>query len=182
MSSKQESRIPVTSSFIPFLPSPEFLKDRETSTSVEEYVPEPVQKGNWTKYGYIPTQINKPAETKEPEKINKGSERTQQRRARRLRQTRKSMNNEANLQRPGSKKTYIVPTRSIPKQDPYWFPVFWHAKKPENEHSMFHRSFVTMRDKQRVLIKTFGDGKITVWRAGEEITLRNANSFGIGTR
>lgn len=200
MNAQEKPNFPVSSSYIPFLPSPEFL--RTHPTLVEEYVPQPVKTGEMIAYNYVPTPINKPSEVKPlmkkqmtkygyvPVPINrpskaeelmrkqkqelppKGSAATRNRRNRRLRQLQKPIE---------ERKSYIQPTSSIAVGDPYWFPVFWNSRKPK-EHALFSKTFAKLADKQRVMIKTYGDGKITVWRAGEEITLRKANSFGIGTQ
>lgn len=179
MSSQERTRIPVSASYIPFIPSPEFLRKRETENPPEEYVPEPVTKSKQsrTKYGYVPTPINKPSEEEILEQQEKSSQKprgnvaTQKRKIRRLRQRQKPQS---------ERKRYVFPTSSIAVGDPYWFPVFWQSKKPDNS-AEFKKTFVTLVDKQRVVVKTYANGKITVWRAGEEITLRKANSFGIGT-
>lgn len=174
----EKPNFPVSSSYMPFLPSTEFLRAHENRTSIEEYVPEPVIRTKVTKYGYTPTPINKPSEIEEHLRTKtqcqspKSNVSTQNRKKRRLRQ----------LQKPEhERKKYIHPTNSIAIGDPYWFPVFWNSKKPEKT-ALFKKTFVTLADKQRVVVKTYGDGKITVWRAGEEITLRKSNSFGIGTQ
>lgn len=178
MNSQEKSNFPVSSTFVPFLPSPEFLKAQENNTPAEEYVPQPVTKREITKYGYIPTPINNPSDAEEllkkqkQERPPKGNAETQKRKKRRLRQLQKPVN---------ERRSYIHPTSSIAVGDPYWFPVFWRSQKPE-ETAMFKKTYATLADKQRVVIKTYGDGKITVWRAGEEITLKKANSTRIGTR
>lgn len=175
MEPQKPTKIPVSSSYVPFIPSPEYWKSQRTQ-KMEEYVPEPVSQGETSKYSYTPTPIDpsqreeKEEEVAEQKKKCTGSLKTQQRKARRLRQKGKNRTH----------KPYIAPTSKIPIKDEYWFPVFWYSKKPTNEHYLFRKSFVTLRDNERVLIKTYNDGKITVWRAGEEITLRKANQFGIG--
>lgn len=176
MDPQPPAKIPVSSSYVPFIPPPEYWKNQETQ-KMEEYLPEPVTQGESPMYSYTPTPINKSQREEEREVTNQkrnctGSLKTQQRKARRLRQKGKNRAHE----------TYVVPTSMIPIKDAYWFPVFWYSKKPTNEHYLFKKTFVTLRDKQRVMIKTFNDGKITVWRAGEEVILRKPNSFGIGLK
>lgn len=168
-------------SYIPFVPTPEFWKTYD-QIPVEEYIPETTTKnpGSWTKYGYVPTPINKPpteqsvvkSQVEQRSSKPMGNVNTHKRKQRRLRQLSKTM-------KPGE-RGYIHPTRSIGVNDPYWFPVFWNSKRPENEHMEFKKTFVTLADKQRAVVKTYWNGKITVFRAGEEITLRQANTFGIG--
>lgn len=183
MNPQQPAKIPVSSSYVPFIPSPEFWESQSNlqttecqgNQKMEGYVPEPVSQGEASKYSYTPTPISQTQRKEEKEVVTQkkecsGSLKTQQRKARRLRQKGKNRTHE----------TYVVPTAMIPVKDAYWFPVFWYSKKPTNEHYLFKKTFVTLRDKQRVMIKTFNDGKITVWRAGEEITLRKANPYGIG--
>ena len=136
------------------------------------------KQGSWTKYGYVPTPINKPntpesntAEVQQEE--NETKERIPEKERRRFRRRRQRVNV---IEKKQEKRSYIHPTSSIGIHDLYWFPVFWISKRPDDKNKEFRRSFVTLIDKQRVLVKTFWNGKITVWRAGEEITLKKPDS------
>lgn len=182
MNTERKSEIPVSSSYIPFIASDDYWKSHKVA-AVEEYVPQSVvaQTSCRTKYGYVPTPINPTTrEQRERSELKKevvrGSTSTIKRRERRKRQ----WSNKQQEVTPTKKKQYIHPTSSIAPSDPYWFPVFWRSEKPKNKSLEFRKTYATLADKQRVLIKTYQNGKITVWRAGEEITLRKENPFGFG--
>lgn len=121
MNSQEKPNFPVSSSYIPFLPSPEFLRTHKDPTTVKEYVPQPVTKGEMTryvnvptpkyslskvdhcmkkqmtKYGHVPNPTNRPSEAEDlvkkqkQEQPPKGSAPTQNRKKRRLRQLQKPM-------------------------------------------------------------------------------------------
>lgn len=183
MNSERTSDIPISSSYIPFVASDEFWKSHKVA-AVEEYVPQAVsaEASSRTKYGYAPTPINQPTNEQRErsgtkKEIARGNISTIKRRERRQRQRNKQHQGCTQDKR----KQYVHPTSSIAPCDPYWFPVFWRSEKPENKSLEFRRTYATLVDKQRVVIKTYQNGKITVWRAGEEITLRKENTFGIGS-
>lgn len=174
MSSQESCKLPESSFYIPFMATPEFLKVYEhPRRELVQYSTETAPKEECTKHDYIPTPTDKPSENKNVDKHAKPTSkslRTQQRKARRLRQS------QENKQK---KKPYIVPTSMIPLKDPYWFPVFWASRKPTNGMD-FKKTFVNLKDKLRVVVKSYIDGRITARRLGVEVVLRKANSFGIG--
>lgn len=147
--------LPKTCQYEPFLPTPEFLRDK--NHKVEEYVPEPVTP-NPVSYQYVA----KPKNSVRPVHPIMHDDTIQ--------------NLESSKFAPKKDKVYksrkrdkCLPTDLIPKDSVYWLPILERARKPDRELVFYYQ---TLCDKQRVRVYAYKTGQIDVCRKGVRVTIR----------